>query len=77
VAGTGEVGRWYRIVRLGFSSRGSKAWTLGHNLGKDLAGFISGVGCQVFHGISGFGVLDACITGSVILWLPRNWIFIL
>jgi hypothetical protein len=28
--------------------------TLGHNLGKDLAGFVSGVGCQVFHGISGF-----------------------
>jgi hypothetical protein len=27
---------------------------LGHNLGKDLAGFVSGVGCQVFHGISGF-----------------------
>jgi hypothetical protein len=26
--------------------------TLGHNLGKYLAGFISGVGCQVFHGIS-------------------------
>jgi hypothetical protein len=25
--------------------------TLGHNLCKDLAGFISGVGCQVFHGI--------------------------
>jgi hypothetical protein len=24
----GGVGRWYRIVRLGFSSRGSKAWTL-------------------------------------------------
>jgi hypothetical protein len=22
------AGRWYRIVRLGFSSRGSKAWTL-------------------------------------------------
>jgi hypothetical protein len=30
------------------------AVTLGHNLGKDLAGFISGVDCQVFHGISGF-----------------------
>jgi hypothetical protein len=28
--------------------------TLGHNLGKDLAGFVSGGGCQVFHGISGF-----------------------
>jgi hypothetical protein len=28
--------------------------TLGHNLGKDLAGFVSGVGCHVFHGISGF-----------------------
>jgi hypothetical protein len=28
--------------------------TLGHNLGKGLAGFVSGVGCQVFHGISGF-----------------------
>jgi hypothetical protein len=27
---------------------------LGHNLGKDLAGFVSGVGCQVFHGMSGF-----------------------
>jgi hypothetical protein len=25
-----------------------------HDLGKDLAGFVSGVGCQVFHGISGF-----------------------
>jgi hypothetical protein len=25
VAGTGGVGRWYRIVRLGFSSRGSEA----------------------------------------------------
>jgi hypothetical protein len=25
-----------------------------HNLGKDLAGFVSGVGCQVFHEISGF-----------------------
>jgi hypothetical protein len=24
------------------------------NLGKDLAGFVSGVGCQVFHGISCF-----------------------
>jgi hypothetical protein len=23
--------------------------TLGHNLGKDLDGFVSGVGCQVFH----------------------------
>jgi hypothetical protein len=22
--------------------------------GKDLDGFVSGVGCQVFHGISGF-----------------------
>ena len=51
--------------------------TLGHNLGKDLAGFVSGVGCQVFHGISGFWVRDACITGSVIVWLPRSWIFIL
>jgi hypothetical protein len=28
--------------------------TLGCNLGKDLSGFVSGVGCQVFHGISGF-----------------------
>jgi hypothetical protein len=28
--------------------------TLGHNLDKALAGFVSGVGCQVFHGISGF-----------------------
>jgi hypothetical protein len=28
VAGTREVGRWYRIVRLRFSSGGSKAWTL-------------------------------------------------
>jgi hypothetical protein len=28
--------------------------TLGHNLGKDLVGFVSGVGCQVFRGISGF-----------------------
>jgi hypothetical protein len=28
--------------------------TLEHNLDKDLARFISGVGCQVFHGISGF-----------------------
>jgi hypothetical protein len=28
--------------------------TLGHNLGKDLAGFVSGVGCQVFHGFSSF-----------------------
>jgi hypothetical protein len=28
--------------------------TLGHNLGNDLAGFVSGVGYQVFHGISGF-----------------------
>jgi hypothetical protein len=28
--------------------------TLGHNLDKDLAGFVSGVGCQVFHEISGF-----------------------
>jgi hypothetical protein len=27
VAGTGGVGRWYRIVRLWFSSRSSKAWT--------------------------------------------------
>ena len=68
----------YRIVRLQFSSQGSKAWTLSsHNLGKDLAGFVSGVGCQVFHEISGFWVLDACITGSVIVWLPRNWICIL
>jgi hypothetical protein len=24
----GVLGRWYRIVRLRFSSRGSKAWTL-------------------------------------------------
>jgi hypothetical protein len=24
---------------------------LGHNLAKYLAGFVSGVGCQVFHGI--------------------------
>ena len=38
---------------------------------------VSGFGCQVFHGISAFWVLDACITGSVIVWLPRNWIFIL
>jgi hypothetical protein len=28
--------------------------TLGHNLSKDLAEFVSGVGCQVFHGISDF-----------------------
>jgi hypothetical protein len=28
--------------------------TLGHNLGNDLVGFVSGVGCQVFHGFSGF-----------------------
>jgi hypothetical protein len=28
--------------------------TMGHNLGKDLDGFVSGDGCQVFHGISGF-----------------------
>jgi hypothetical protein len=28
--------------------------TLEINLDKDLARFISGVGCQVFHGISGF-----------------------
>jgi hypothetical protein len=28
--------------------------TLGRNLGKDLVGFVSGVGCQVFHGISVF-----------------------
>jgi hypothetical protein len=51
--------------------------TLGHNLGKGLAGFVSGVGCQVFHGISGFWVPDACIIGSVIVWMLRNWIFIL
>jgi hypothetical protein len=47
--------------------------TLGHHLCKDLVGFVSGVGCQVFHGVSGFWVLDACITGSVMVWLPRNW----
>jgi hypothetical protein len=34
--------------------------TLGHNLGKYLAGFVSVVGCQVFHGISGFWIIDAC-----------------
>jgi hypothetical protein len=28
--------------------------TLGCILGKYLAGFVSGVGCQVLHGISGF-----------------------
>ena len=31
--------------------------TLGHNLGKDLAGFVSGVGCQVFYGISEYLML--------------------
>jgi hypothetical protein len=45
---------------------------MGHNLGKDLARFVSGDGCQVFHGISGFWVRDACITGSVIVWLPEE-----
>jgi hypothetical protein len=30
------------------------AVTLGHNLGKYLDGFVSGVGCQVFHGMSCF-----------------------
>jgi hypothetical protein len=28
--------------------------TLGQSLGKDLAGFVFGIGCQVFNGISGF-----------------------
>ena len=55
MAGTGGVGRWYRIGVFFTGQQGLDiVVTLGHNLGKDLAGFVSGVGCQVFHGISGF-----------------------
>ena len=53
MVGTGGVGRWYRIAVFFTEQQGLDiAVTLGHNLGKDLAGFVSGFGYQVFHGIS-------------------------
>jgi hypothetical protein len=38
--------------------------TLGHNLGKDLAGFVSGVGCQVFHAFLVFEYLMLVSLGA-------------
>ena len=38
--------------------------TLGHNLGKDLAGFVSGVGCQVFKAFLVFAYLMLVLLGA-------------
>jgi hypothetical protein len=49
--------------------------TLGHNLGKDLAGFVSGVGCQVhpFKQLYTIRVLFKDVTGTTVYaFLPNK-----